>query len=253
MKNALIEKHFNNAKLSFTNDEIAKAIDSIEKVLHIDKDNIDAFFFRGKCYKKLNNLKKALDDFLKTVLDKNCCIKGGLALRICIRKMGYQKETEEIIKGWVKKHPENEQILIIYGEYLFNKGDYLKAMDEFKKSIRFGTDSLNQSYGYISKCWEKLDNFDKAIENLNLAIKNSINEDICKTLLYYDRAKLFFSKNEYDSACIDAIRALKFHEENPILDESKCNNLYKYINTYNQIKKTQILPVLNTIQLIDSI
>jgi len=205
MKNPLIEKHFQNAKFSYSNEEYVKALDSIEKVLHIDNNNMNAIFFRGKCYMKLKKYSEASDDFTKTTSDKNYDFKGGLGLRFLIRKISNNKEAEVFVNDLINRMPENEHIRFVFAEYLYRNGEYVNAINEFEKSIGFGNRINNYSYDYIANCWAQLGNSEKAIENLTHAINNSIDNDLCKTSFYYERAKCFFSNNEYDSAYTDAI------------------------------------------------
>lgn len=235
MINALTEKHLENAHKHYSNEEYVKALDSIEKVLHIHNNNMNAIFFRGKCYMKLKKYSEASDDFSKTTSDKNFDISGGIGLRILIRKISNSKEAEVFVNDLINKMPENEHIRFVFAEYLYRNGEYVNAIDEFEKSISLGRRINNYSYDYIAKCWTQLGNNEKAIENLTHAINNSIDNYLCKTSFYYERAKCFFSNNEYDSAYTDAIRALKYHEEHPILNEKQCNDLYEYINKYNDI------------------
>ncbi|MDB4303635.1 tetratricopeptide repeat protein [Desulfosarcina sp.] len=234
----MIEKHLENYHNYYSNKEFEKALDTVEKILHIDKNNVDALINRGICLFRLQRYEEAVKQFEITISEKIINFKAVICLRMCLSRISRQKNPMPLIEDLFKKFPDNEHLQYFYAEFLYENGEYIEALDKFKTSKAFSSDNPIFCYEYIAKCWYELGDYKKAIENITISINKSFKLNIIKSTFYHQRAKYFFNSKEYDRAYTDAIRALKIYEECPYLNQNECEELYEYIKGYSNIAET---------------
>lgn len=89
-------------------------------------------------------------------------------------------------------------------------GNNTKAIDDFSKAIELSEDSSASLYGFRSFLYSELGRLDDAINDLDIAIKQSPRS----FLYYFKRAKLFKQQDRLEAALNDLQVAKSLSEEN---------------------------------------
>ena len=97
------------------------------------------------------------------------------------------------------------------GIYMFQKIDYPRAIEDFKKAITYLTDRYDQSvlYGNICQCNYKLKKNDEALTNCNKSLE--LNAENKTT--YWDRALVYAAQNKNAEAIKDYTKALQYYTD----------------------------------------
>jgi tetratricopeptide (TPR) repeat protein len=97
------------------------------------------------------------------------------------------------------------------GIYMFQKIDYPKAIEDFKKAISYISDRYDQSvlYGNICQCNYKMKKNDEALTNCNKSLE--LNAENKTT--YWDRALVYAAQKKNAEAIKDYTKALQYYTD----------------------------------------
>jgi tetratricopeptide (TPR) repeat protein len=113
---------------------------------------------------RIENRKDWGDGLKKEVLRNMICCMAG-----CLKECGEIDEALEVIKEGLNYFPGNKELKIIRGRLLLEKKEYGEAIRIFKKC---------ESYKWLGRTYEKLGQYDKALEYYVEAYKKN-REQVC--------------------------------------------------------------------------
>lgn len=216
IKNSIIKYFFKKAFENADNYRYKKAINYINKILSIDKYNIEALSFKGLYYAHLSDKENSLNCF-NVLLDINpndlaIYFKKGLC---CIYLEEYETSIECFNKVLEKDNNHITSLSYKGLAYLYLK-EYDKSLIYFDKVL----DKQPDIYTILrkSKYYSELKLYDDALNCLNKALDDDFNNPI----IWAEKSVLYLSKKEYNKALKCANIAL---EINP-------NDLYMKIIYY---------------------
>ena len=186
-------------------DQYEEKIREIDKEIKSNPDNIDLYNSKISIllyYEQLDDVLRVLENMLKTfpeeeidlmmkkasVLRRMREIESGLdIINELIEKypenndllnykvywlqyLNRKEETLELIQELVVDVPDNGTYLDTYGEILMYYEEYEGAIEKFLRTIEIARDEwyINQTDIKLGICYKELDNFDLAVENLNI-------------------------------------------------------------------------------------
>ncbi len=141
--------------------------------------NAEHLFLKGE-YSQAVKIYESIPDIIE-----NCDTIHDYG--ICLVRLEKYDEAIEVFSKIVKKYPDYGQGFYSLGRTYLIKGDLQQAIDCFSyaKNI-IGSDS--DVYFYSALCYERIKNYDKAIEDYkaSLELNNSFQTHINLGLCYYD-------------------------------------------------------------------
>lgn len=182
-------------------------IDDYNKMIELKPDDVDTYFKKAALYERLGNYDKALGIY-QYMLDKN--IDDSALYKIL--NIHTKLENYQTVIEIAEKYPNNRNVF----EY---KIKALKAISnrnseilkEYKNLTKYSKNLPNNEYYYEqAKIYEKLGNYNKALENINLALDNC--KASCNWEYLLKRANILEHLSRYDAAIEDykKLTKLKF-------------------------------------------
>ncbi|MDD5773235.1 MAG: tetratricopeptide repeat protein [bacterium] len=135
-RRSLFEKAF-----AFQDDEqYDKAIEELNKVLHIDPNFVEAHYLMGNVYNLMGNTDKAVLSYEKVLRIDPMHSKAKYMLDLLVDE---GKGTPEILED--RKKCENAEVYFCNGVESFNTKNYEKAIEAFRKAIEISPEH-HQAY-----------------------------------------------------------------------------------------------------------
>ena len=217
-----------------------KAISCFEKSIEINSNHSDPYNNLGLIYKDLGNIEKAEEYFKKTISINNKNIHAYINLGNIYKNIGDSEKAEKLYKDSLNINPlffdafnnlmdlfertnQNEKlndvivdaeknfksnpvVKLFYGQYLFKKQKFFKAIEILEK-IKFDSRQSNRERLrnlILAKCNDQVENFTKAynyFKKTNEINENNKDDNINKnkTLEIVKKRFDFFSKKEKES------------------------------------------------------
>lgn len=206
-------------KLSIVEQQIAE----LQKRVQKNPRDSAARLYLGQAYlknKQYDLAVKELKEFLK-IEKKNQL--GYYMLGLAYKLKGKdtyslaEKQFQEVVKlaegkEFAKINTNLKSSYYFLGEIAFNRKQYKKALDNFKKSAGIGTNDAD-TYRYIGRSYFELKDYKNSEKYLNLAVKFVPNYGE----VYYDLGQLFQAQGNKSKAKQNYSKALKY---NPNLKEA---------------------------------
>lgn len=196
------------ANLYLKTGDLEKAANVCKKILdsNLINEPVKIHYKLGQIYFERKMFKEATDEFLKA---RDCDSNFGSVsfyLASCYEELeDYEKAITEL-KSFVGSHTEVWLVHIslsnIYEkvkQYEMAELESKQALRILKKSIKKGSKNLRE-YIVLSQLFQKKDENSKAIETLNTAIQNAINEDNeALKEIHFLLANMYYEMNDYEN------------------------------------------------------
>lgn len=167
--------------------EYKKAEELFTRSIKLDPTYSQAYAFRAEAYLKQGMMNESIDDIIKALdMDNNSkayVLMGdveGVAVNTMVAKLRAQQNKQPGDKTWP----------FYIAEALEHSGKYLQAIEAFKECQKI--DEGDVPYGRIARCYDKLEYFELALENINRAIELDPEDDdyvMTKADLLYDMGR----------------------------------------------------------------
>jgi tetratricopeptide (TPR) repeat protein len=149
--------------------DFSKAKEAFLKAANV-KPNAEIWVRCGKCAQKMKDFQEASNFYLKALECDPKAISALFRLGWALIKLGKREEGLEKIEKGYKLDPNNPQILTKYAEILIRDGNSLeRALELLQNSLKIDSD-LPETFISLSKCYERLERHDEAIQSLEKAI-----------------------------------------------------------------------------------
>ena len=142
------------------------------------------YIFHGRYREAIETLKKHLTMPSATWADERA--SSYRFLGYCYKKLGQNLQAEENYLKGILQAPYTREGLYDLAEFYFESEDYLKSAVCFEQMLKIDSRYLNYMsapkcwgslpYDYLSICYYKLEDYQKAIENVNKAIELNKND-----------------------------------------------------------------------------
>lgn len=132
---------------------------------------------RGWCFKVRGDIQRALEDFTLSGRLNVCYTKPFVNKAIVLAAKKEKPrilEEDKFLTECISKHTSKSQAASIYytrGALRQQWDNYEGAIEDYRSAIQYNYHSSHKAYVSIGWCYEKLNQFDKAIEQYNLAIQ----------------------------------------------------------------------------------
>ena len=192
-----------------------KAYKSIRDALDLNPDNINIRVEFGKvCYalNKLNSADSVFSDIFK--FDTTNYISGIYLTRIYIKKEEFDKAFS-VYKTLSEMDSLNNYLFRQMGICKIKDKKSKKAIPWFQRAIEIDSTDI-KSYGYLSKIYQAMSEYDLALSFLNKAIQiEPLNSD-----LYFDLGEFHHYRNHHFQAIPAYLKAIKLGNDDPWLFRS---------------------------------
>lgn len=197
----------------------AEAIKYLSKALEKEPDNIFCLQKRSFCYYWLKDSKNAILDISKAINLAPYVPEFYIHRADCYAK-AHQKDLATIdIEKAVSLNPEGAINLYMIGLLYNELHDDLKAIDYIKKSISVTAEDIDQivhSYMALAAIYNfDLNDHNKALENINMALKKSTAESEYLDRLHTLKGIILYNLNRKPEALVEFDKALKINSSEP--------------------------------------
>ncbi len=213
-----------------------KAINEIKKALKIKKDE-DLYFYLGNLYEENNEYKKAIRIF-KKIRNKRLN-EAYFHIAYNYNNLNKKKEALKYFKRILKNDNSNILAYLSIGGFYLENQEYQKALDYLLKGENIDSNNYLIHF-YLATCYDKLNQKDKTIEELKIALKLKPDYADANNYLAYIYAE---EGKNLEKALLLISRALEKYEDNfAYLDTLgwiyyKKGNLEKALNILKKAKK----------------
>ena len=196
--------------ICFRNNVFGAAENLFYKALEIKSgDNSDIYYFLARSHEENKNYSMAISYYNKYYSfskESNILVHVGY---IYGTQNKYKRAYDYFLKA-VKSDPENPGAYFFWGLVQIWEGNNTAARDNILRAVSIKNDEETY-YFYLAVAYEKLNNIDKSIENLKLAISHNKNSGRSYNYLGY----LYADKNKnLDEAYTLVQKALEIEPEN---------------------------------------
>ncbi len=213
------EDYFELGIENYANDEIEGAITNLSKVIELNPDYVDAYYFRGLVYIIEEDYDKAIADYTKAIeLDPNnnsviAKVTGASAYLLragaYYEKDDYDAAIADFDKA-IEMDPEHSDAYYLRGEAHYFNNDDDKAIADFTKAIELNSDFAADAYYYRGELYYFKDDYDKAIADFTTVIELSPDD---AADAYYFRGEAHYFNDDYDRAIADFTAALELYPD----------------------------------------
>ncbi len=149
---------------------------------------------------------------------------------------GNSKETAlTTLLSFEKKYPADEKVMFNRGWYEFNfEDDMNEALRAFSNAIRKNPQFV-KAYLFRAKVFEKKGVYEKAIEDLGIAI--TLNKPDHNTEIYQQRAGFYYQIKDYKNAVADFLKAIELNPKSSIT----YNDLSRAYRALGNIKEAEAI------------
>lgn len=157
------------------NNQTTIAIKYLKAGKKLSPDNKELLFELATAYLEQENYSKSLH-YLNKQLDldpyqEEAWFTMGL---IYLDKVEDYEKAMEAFDFVTIINDKHEMAMFFKGQIMFKKGDYYSAIDFYQEYGKFA-ENEGQAALLIAECYEELNNYDKAIEQYNLALEDEAN------------------------------------------------------------------------------
>jgi superkiller protein 3 len=160
------------ANKNFNQRNFQAAVDGYAEILQIDPKNAAAHFWKGAAHVNLKQSDQALTEF-------DAAINNGynrpldvyqLRWGINLEKKNYDAALDDVKKG-LQLDPDNRDLRLALADISYGQGSYQEALDAYPKVLPTAA-NRGDVYFRIASSYEKLGDFQHAIDNAQNAVRN---------------------------------------------------------------------------------
>lgn len=181
-----------------------KALDTYNKALNLEPQNIDALICCGLCYRNLEDYDKAIEyynDALEIEPDNKTALNNkGYALEM----KDQIEEAIEMYKKSLEVDPNYDMPLVNLTKIYIDRKDYQAAIKEYKNALE--VDSINTANWIdLGRAYRFMEKYDEAILAYNQALKLVPSNKV----IYNNIGYVYFCLKEYEKAIDSFSESLK--------------------------------------------
>jgi tetratricopeptide (TPR) repeat protein len=165
-------KAYNNRGIAYGQSKnLLLALFDFNKVIELDKQQIDTYLNRANVELSMAMFKEALADFNKVLQAKPQSVEvyyqRGMMLLFDTQQF---TEAEKELKKATELQPQNAEILAYHALALFETGQNAQALAQVNKSIALNK-NFAEAYYYRSQIYRVMNQKDKALQDINKALE----------------------------------------------------------------------------------
>lgn len=196
----------------------------IEKALNHFSDNANVVATIGYSLLELNKFSEALPFLEKSVeLDSNNDIYL-LNLTNCLLNLDKNEEALNVIEKAIELNPNDYKNYYNKGFLKFKQNQYKEAIVEFDKALKLKED-INTYYDKAN-CYNQLGDYIKAIQTYKKAI-DLTDDELVLSNIYATLSSYFCNANKFQEAILDANKSLEYNLKNQYALNNKAYSLLK--------------------------
>lgn len=193
-------------KYAYIVQEYQASVDFLNQALELEITNPDAYFLKGAVYRDMGDTTKAISNFL-TCTEQDPSY-GEAYLQIALLYAAKGDETAvPYFKNALKANPENLFAYNGLGRFYKSRGEYSKAIKEFKQIITRDQDAPETMIS-IGDCYFELDSLDKAYLHYDMAV----NSDPINVEAYHKRGMVSLLRYDLKNARFNFEQALSLDD-----------------------------------------
>jgi len=157
------------------NEAMKTAEDILRKILEEHPKSVETISTLAMLLQTLNNTKEAAELYqsILTIQPDNVIAMNNLAWIMC-EQQGKHKQALELAQKGFEIQPNYIDIIDTRGVAYYRLGEFEKAIQDFATCIKrypIGATAVSATYFHLGRAFAKLEQTDKAIENLNKALE----------------------------------------------------------------------------------
>ncbi|MCF7803027.1 MAG: tetratricopeptide repeat protein [Candidatus Marinimicrobia bacterium] len=199
--------HQNLAYMYKITNQTQKQIEIQEELVALDSTNVEYLMDLADLYFSTNQFDKQIE-ILQKVLEidpQNSVAQSSLIT--AMEKAG--KDPIDALKTRWENNKENSTYGVEYGEKLFERGEYQKAVNVFREVTSIDSENI-RAWNRLAAAYDNLEQPAKAIE----AYRGILNIDPQRKDIVADIAELYIQMKEFQQAMDWASRAINTGSEN---------------------------------------
>lgn len=158
------------------NEAMKTAEDILRKILEGHPENVTTISTLAMLLQTLNNTEKAAELYqsILTIQPDNVIAMNNLAWIMCEQQGKHQQALELAQKGFEIAPNYYIDLIDTRGVAYYRLGEFEKAIEDFTTCIKrypIGATAVSAAYFHLGRAFAKLEQTDKAIENLNKALE----------------------------------------------------------------------------------
>lgn len=218
---------------------LGECIESASHAIENDPKNWSAYGTRAGCYASSGDEEHASTDIATAM--QNDPQDAEVAGQVCaiMTNMRTYEQAIEYCTISIELEPDKYQSIINRGVIYFNKGDYLRAREDFSHALEFG--DIPVAYSNRGNANLKLSEYQKAIDDYKKSL-----ELYPSGYVYYSLGFAYSQNNDYENA-------LSAFEQGDLLEPERASENYRLLGkarAYDRLGQTDKALELYT-QLID--
>ncbi len=208
-------KDFKMGMIQMVTGKNSTAISSFSKAIAVDKNLIDAYYNRGICYQKINEIDKALADF-STVIDKDKFMPEAFNNRglIYFKAKNYKKAIADFNES-AKLNPEYPFTYLYLSNSYMEINNYSLALEKATIVLSY---LPNYVYAHKNAAYAsfELKKYQSALNHANLIIDKFPKND----KFYLLRARVYKAQKDNEAACKDYVKAAELGNINAKVEKT---------------------------------
>lgn len=185
------------------------ALEHINLVLQLDKNCIDAYFYRGKIAFEERNYTAALNDIKIAYKHDPKNINYTLLFAELLQKQERYNESLTVLESFQNITNRHYELLVLQAKNNAYLGKIDQAITQFNQAINMNPKNDQAAYSF-ALFLQDLKEYNLAIELLNHAISKNPNH----AKYYIRRGYLYLEINEQEKAVDDYLKAVELDPKN---------------------------------------
>ena len=190
-----VKAHLQAGKVSWTRGELEKALDQVRLAIQLDPEDADNYVFMARLQKARGDDNSALATLEKTSDSKNASVQTMIEHAGMVREINGVVAARDLLESFVKRYPENPELLRQYAEAEEICGDITKAEEVAKHALEMHPEEP-ELHMLLGKIQERMGNLDQAAHYYSQVIARKP-RDIDA---YLSLSGVFTSQREYTKA-----------------------------------------------------
>lgn len=197
----IIEYYLNKAKKLDCEDSVVDAIKCLDKVLIIDKNNVDALCRKGFCYAMIFDERNSFECFEKAIKIQPSNLHIYFDWGLACGSLDKHDMSIKYFKKILKYFPDDLDLLINIGMSYLRWGNVDEALKYLNRAL--SKKEQPRILCLISNCYRELEDYEKSLEYIDKALELDNNYWIA----YKEKSIIYINMNDFNRAldCIDRV------------------------------------------------
>jgi tetratricopeptide (TPR) repeat protein len=155
-------------KYAYIVKEYQAAVDFLNQALQLEVTNPDAYFLKGAVYRDMGDTTKAISNFQTCVEQDPTYDEAYLQIGLLYAASGNDRAMD-YFTNTIKSNPDNLFAYKGLGKYFKQRGEFTKAIEQFKQIILRDMDAP-ETLVQIGDCYMAMDSIQKAYMHYDMAV-----------------------------------------------------------------------------------